>query len=333
VQISDAYRPSTRSQGYVWKNLEADPDFAALSPSQQTQAMALVDGQLPGLLVTMAHDKLGGDSYVQNSVKTLADEHKLETTDKDGHTLLDDLATLPAELLAPAMANLADPGDIQQGNRGTCAATDTEYLLATQQPAEYARVLAGLSAGSVQLRGGETLHPNASSAVADNSGRNAPDRILQGAFMDLGFGQSAFDNNLHQSQDWGGFVDANQHVVQEAGLHYPQIEHLLGQVTGKPYVDGFTRTSDTLSAADRSTVDGLLSGPGPSLVSLSWGQGTHALVVEHTDADSVYLRNPQGNGDKGWGGVDRQRLDSEGHLRMDKDTFYTNLVKVIVPKP
>lgn len=96
-----------------------------------------------------------------------------------------------ARLLGELVANLADPGRINQGLKGTCAVTCIEVHAAERHPAEYARLVAGLCtpAGAVGLRNGEALCRD-EQVLAPHAaeGRRSPvSRLFQVAAMELGY--------------------------------------------------------------------------------------------------------------------------------------------------
>jgi hypothetical protein len=101
---------------------------------------------------------------------------KLQVTDKDGRTTLDNLATLAtqplhaelvkagvsrASILDSAMQEIANPGKVvDQSIYGTCQVTSCQYEIARDDPSEYVRVLAGLAGptGQVPMRNGDALY-------------------------------------------------------------------------------------------------------------------------------------------------------------------------------
>lgn len=85
----------------------------------------------------------------------------------DGKTPLDALAGMaqpgathpkidPKKLIGDTVQEIAIPDAIDQGTRGTCVATATQMKLAMDNPAEYARIAAGLAGpdGKVKLASG-----------------------------------------------------------------------------------------------------------------------------------------------------------------------------------
>lgn len=155
------------------------PNFQRMSPEEQAQVKALL-GQV----------KNRDDFY------KLLDKNRLGHKDR-GATLLQhlhDIATKELargvnrqEVLDGVIGHLADPERIRQGNRNTCAATSIQYMLARQNPNEYARLVSGLvdaRRDSVELADGSPLRRNQSALAEDDSGRNQVDRLLQSGFME-----------------------------------------------------------------------------------------------------------------------------------------------------
>ncbi|MDB5101906.1 MAG: hypothetical protein JWM80_6327 [Cyanobacteria bacterium RYN_339] len=92
------------------------------------------------------------------------------------------------EALAQLVGHLADPQRVQQADHNTCGPTTVQYLLLTRQPAEYARLVAGLLGGEgrVKLQGGQELARVGDSLANDGSGRDDLNRLLQAAMIDQG---------------------------------------------------------------------------------------------------------------------------------------------------
>jgi hypothetical protein len=97
------------------------------------------------------------------------------------------------DILAQPVSHLNDPDTINQSDMNTCGAATVQYLLAKDQPAEYARIVAGLtgSSGQVQLQGGPNMDRVPDSVDRNDGtsglGRDDVERIVQAAFQDHGF--------------------------------------------------------------------------------------------------------------------------------------------------
>ena len=123
----------------------------------------------------------------------------LAETDAKGASLVANLAALGAvkppagapyladELVGQVLAHLAEPAVINQSSRNTCGATTVQYVLATEQPAEYARLVVGLAGeGRVALRGGGAMRLPTGSTDRDDTNRDDVERLVQSAFQHYG---------------------------------------------------------------------------------------------------------------------------------------------------
>lgn len=152
----------------------------------------------------------GLDPAARAALRRMLEEGKLPGA-KDllgGGTLLDNLATLATQppgpgidrkdVLSQAVRAVADPGNITQGNALTCGAATTQIMLARKNPAEYARILAGLSGaeGKVQLAGGNTITRQANWDRSDIPG--GANQLMQTSFMSYAAGgyDAASDTRL-----------------------------------------------------------------------------------------------------------------------------------------
>lgn len=129
---------------------------AALPPDQQRQYQQI-------------KQTLNGNSAAQAQLALLVVDGKAKQTDTQGKTLLDDLARITQgpmtnglssrQVLTDAIADVTDPSTIFQGYKGTCTATSIQSELAQREPAEYARLVAGLATGDgkVTLQDGKTV--------------------------------------------------------------------------------------------------------------------------------------------------------------------------------
>jgi len=185
------------------------------------------------------------------------------------------------QLLRNIMQEAANPGEINQDTKGTCTVTSMQYMLNKQNPAEYLRIMQGLTSagGQVVLRGGETLLRDPGSVAGDNAtNRSASERLFQAAMMELSNGADNYDNvtDLSTSADlsaYGG-LDVGQ---QQAGL-----KALFGQ--------------NFKSETNKAAIEQLLIAHSGQLTyaRLHWGDGGHAVVVEKLKNGRVYFRNPWG---------------------------------------
>lgn len=193
-----------------------------LEPAQQ-QAFKELTPQSRANFQTV-YEKIGG-LYAEQSpyakeashgMRKMLQEHRLEVKDTKGETLIDTLAKRADQPLQEAMqANsqtggilqsvikqVAYPDRVYQGeNTNTCASTALQGILATEDPAEFARIATGLVFdGQVDLQGGANLKLDASKV---NDGADGDRSQLSDAL------QTSFDTFAKQfpaesETDFGG---------------------------------------------------------------------------------------------------------------------------------
>jgi LysM repeat protein len=244
-------------------------------------------------------------------------------------SLLDNLQKLASEPMNAAAADrrgeilgrvIEETGDptwhLDQGNVGECAPTTIQTHLLLNTPAEYARVIAGLSstARSATLADGSHLDaaqndivPNASVTIAgqNNTMQTIPDRrsvterMFQGAIQQYGDrstgGAANFDCNTDQTGLWDNQVANVLHGVYNR-LYTPM-------PPGGQGVGGAVGSSQNQRDGLFTQVkDQLTQGMGPVPVEVIWGannanQGLHELMVTEVRDGRVFFRNPWGSRD------------------------------------
>jgi hypothetical protein len=134
-------------------------------------------------------------------------------------------------LLGELIRNIANPGRITQGLKGTCAATCVEIYLAERDPAEYARLCAGLVTpeGRVKLRNGDELVRDEDVLVVDeHEFRRSPvSRIFQVACMEYSYPELDYHNDVD-----GQFQGTDN---TGTGLSLKAFERLLGAISGESW--------------------------------------------------------------------------------------------------
>lgn len=144
-------------------------------------------------------------------LKTIASSHGPETFKQLAPVLENYLKTPAPGALITAnerktylnnlLQDLAFPEDINQGEKGTCAATAIQIELARRQPVKYLEVATSLANNQpVDLQPtaqGErrTLYPNLTYKGDPDDDRNLSARLIQNSLMNLG--HQAGENNLH----------------------------------------------------------------------------------------------------------------------------------------
>jgi hypothetical protein len=174
-----------------------DTDYAAFQQKHQTQYQNL--SQPDQQTYCDVYKQVGNDQTAQANLATLLANGTLSNKDSQGGTLLSNLKNISTltppdgapytatQVLKETVNNLAQPNTfINQGTAGTCGPTTIEYMLATQQPAEYARIVGGLmdKEGTVTLQGDDRPLARLADAVPeDGRGRSNVDRIFQASLQ------------------------------------------------------------------------------------------------------------------------------------------------------
>ncbi|MGE5706763.1 MAG: hypothetical protein ACM3YO_00385, partial [Bacteroidota bacterium] len=241
-------------------------NLGKLSPEQQRQYLDL-NSQLDG----------AGRAALQ----TLLKDGKLS---KDLLTNLSKLATQPLAagidrkaLLSSTLAQIQDPSKITQGDRQTCVAASAQIVLAKEDPAEYARLVAGLSSpkGEVTLKNGDTLKRE-----KGVNGSNASD-LLQPAMM--------------QYATKGGYDAANDRRLDGAGqgLYTDEQDKLLKALTGKETKAVYGNSPDVLEATKKALDQG--QHPVANLLVKDPATGEtkgHAVTIEEMKDGKVTYLDP-----------------------------------------
>ena len=193
------------------------------------------------------------------------------------------------DLLSDLVQELGNPASINQGNRGTCAATAVEVKLIHDNPAEYVRLVSGLASpeGKAELASGEALARVSGTEADDGSERSIPQRLMAPAFMDLADGDLTYDNanDLHA---------ANGEALSR-GLAPSEVDRLLEgvygeQFTGMDDIRSPRQQRDAWSLLQQATANGE-----EVLAGLNWTSETrHKVVVTGVSGNSVEYLNPMG---------------------------------------
>ena len=264
-----------------------------------------IDGVLPGELDLHGyplppHETL--DQWRQRclaALDTLRESGRFDDRDSRGTSVAEHLAAAAVVPIVPTlercpgrtrlagnlMRNVANPGRINQGLKGTCAVTTVESYLAERYPAEYCRLALGLLAplGEVELRGGGILMRDEESiAWSEGEARRSPiSRLLQVAAMELAYP----DLDYRNVQDGHFDPDSGQSAPQNTGtgVDLDAFDRLLEGATGVRW--------DTLSAKehhiskllaklglDTSAVPELTE-DGPAIIARSAAAGEAAFVT------------------------------------------------------
>ena len=231
----------------------------------------------------------------------------LTTVDGAGQTTLANLAriaqqplnpmaagdTTRSELLTACLRDIVNPNRIDQGDAPTCTVTSMQFELATDEPAEYTRLLAELTGpeGRARMRGGSYLELNAGDAGAGaRDGRSVSDALFQTAAMEFGNGRDAeFDPyagksvNATTGAEQRGLRPAQQTQVlrQLFGVNY-ESKNFLNEAEGARALE-VLRNYDTRGAQNR-----------PVILQIDQGDFNHAVTFERVKDARVYFRDPYG---------------------------------------
>ncbi|MHB8876537.1 MAG: hypothetical protein ACYC8T_22810 [Myxococcaceae bacterium] len=317
------YGPEVAAQ--TQRTLEA---VSRLPPESQARALSLVASSPRSTSATLAAEivtspgfqSLPGDQQAKlcevvgaagfTGLSALAelsqDPARLADKDKDGLTLLDNLAKLAtqpvnADLLAATpgarqqildgvLLEVSNPGKyVKQGGFNTCQVTATQYALVKANPAEYARLMAGLAGpgGQAVMRGGETLELQKEHLDLQGDWRSLSCSIFQGAAMEYSNGIADYDAAT-DTQHLGPFSATglplfleNRLPSQLFGEGYTQSVPLLGNADAQL---GFLAQYDTSTHGAPVLLD--LALPGMDLL--------HIVTFDHVEDGRVYFRNPWG---------------------------------------
>ena len=362
-------------QQELQENPELRERLEKLSPEQRDKfdtlySIGLNEEGTETTLSPAQRDKQWSAQTGRKALTKLLSEGKLGAKDSEGGTLLDNLAGIahqtPAQedgtsldshsIYNQTARQVADPGSIQQGSKGTCSVTTLEHLLATEQPSEYARLVKGLTGenGSVELRDGSPLERDDGVLSGDRSMRSDVSRILQTSFMEKANGSLDYRNDEDHHTNWrkelGAAFGAD---TRRSGLHLEKLGELSGSVFGtefRTHPGGLRGGSDSelVSLIQDTMGSGRMAG-----VSLRWSRedegkyGYHALSVSGIDDEFVYMRNPHGPGSTSNSdsskGVVYQRISDDaaelsgvrnashqGTIRMTRSDFLANLSTLMI---
>lgn len=276
----------------VAKQLEANTKLeeealARLTPEQQEQYRQLAE-------------RTKNDPDARLALQLLLIEGKLtaDPRSNDGKTLLETLAGLTTQelacgidrdaLICDLIQEIAVPSAINQQDKGTCTVTAIQIMLAAQQPAEYARIIAGLASpqGEVRLRNGELIRREPNTDSADGSKRSISSLLWQPAMMEYGNGNLNYDN------------EADKHSDGHSGLYAHEVDRVMEGILGHKVAT--MHTQDVGVDALFASVAGAANAGQPVPVCVRWGvdkDGKHAyheILVTKVENGRVYYTNPWG---------------------------------------
>ncbi|WP_437641791.1 peptidoglycan-binding domain-containing protein [Sorangium sp. So ce854] len=320
VQASGA--PSRHDQAYftdasglpqVVRGAEPDPDAPppavdSVGDSPATPASGALAADRSARLDEVRR-ALGGDARALAALDRLLAAGRLHAG-----ALLPNLATMagvrrdprlvleggidPHLVLAQAIRHVDNPLRVKQGaGRGTCGAGTMEYVLLRVDPAEFVRILDGITreAGEVTLRSGRALRMPRNAIGRDASGRVDIDRLLQSALMNHATAMSwifDYDNPEDNDSFWAA-------LGGDSRVPLGNFTSLFQDVMGGSYTSVSSLLRSGASVAD--DVAGAMGRGEKVPVLLKWDGGHHWVAAEKIERGaggapaSVILRNPVGS--------------------------------------
>ena len=332
-------------QHFESKLLENPKAQAALqkwTPEQRSQLDSLISH--PSMEESFAHT---GRHTPANSIALLPEliaSGRLLDTDKKGKTTLDHLGELQNQpldenlkkgvVVSELLANIHQPGEINQRDRGTCTVTTIEYFHASQQPSDYARLVKELvhDDGKAHFQTGKVCWVNPTGVKEDSSGRSSVDRIYQSSMMQAAYDGRALYNNLNDSFWTIGWT----RQWRDSGLSHEHSGELMAKALGTPTQVMEYEGNQKRFEADIKRAHSL----GQNVfVAMRWSpdaddkHANHALSIEKIEGDKVYLRNPWGDGETGGdSGPPRELIGEKGEVVMSKEDFFARLNGAIRPQ-
>ncbi len=194
---------------------------------------------IKGLSEQLAPQGAGGKQYTHmlRDLAKIKERHGLQAANEVAKTFQDfltrnqpDDGVNAKQLIRNALGDMAFPSNIDQANKGTCAATAVQMKWALENPKTYAQAITKLGEGKTYTtKGGDPLPPNDTWKNDTKDERNFSARIMQNALMDLG-------NNVGVNQDYNSEVDENQSFFNDySGLYSDDTNYALGEVMGADY--------------------------------------------------------------------------------------------------
>jgi hypothetical protein len=230
----------------------------------------------------------------------------LRAADRQGGTLLSNLARLATQpmnsalyssgltrerLLQDVLRDVTNPDHIDQGSAPTCTVTSMQFELARDNPAEYTRLMAGITgpSGAATMAGGGKLALQPDYVIARiGDGRATAEVLFQSAAMEFANGADSFVAKKGISEKADG--------TQYKGLFPGQQTALLQQLFGAKYL---TQSLETPAQA-KAMLDQLrgYSAAGvnrPVLLEVDEGAFNHVVTYEKASGGKVFYRDPYGH--------------------------------------
>jgi hypothetical protein len=252
----------------IRKQLEADP------VAQLALQTLLLEGKLPG------PKEMGGDrkDTTLSNLNRLATQELGEGIDR-------------AKLLADVTQEILIPECLAQKNKGTCTMSALQIQLLQKNPAEYVRLITGLSSknGTIVTVGGDTLKREADSLTTGSS-RTLSQQLMAPALMEMANGKDDYNN----TEDQSGAAAPKEGYY---GLNADQVDVALQSIYGRDFAVENAGSAKEKQAA-RELVETALTNGHSVLVGMQWGEGGHKVLVigseKHNGVDCIRYVNPWG---------------------------------------
>ncbi|MCA9775809.1 MAG: hypothetical protein KC800_03800 [Candidatus Eremiobacteraeota bacterium] len=311
--------------GQIMGQIASDPKYA--------EAWSQLSDNERKALVSLLHGTQN-NGELDSQFLQLVSSGKLLAEDGRGGTVLDHLHQIAQQELAPGVDRkevltqlaglLNDPDSFNQDRQGTCTVTTIGRIQLQENPADFARMIAGLTSkeGSVELANGEKINRHQGSLSDNRSQRTILERLYQDALMEFGNGaETDYDvaNDRHSS---GG-----------SGLGAKGIARVAGAVLGRgvPFtvLENGAKPGGLFHTVFEAELEKYQESGQEMLVGLNpWGSGGHMLSVTEIRDGYVYLSNPWGDGDQGGSNPPREAVPGEdgGRIRMKLEDFLARLM-------
>lgn len=329
-------------QGKLAENLKAQEALQSWNPEQRAQLDGLMTH--PGMEAAFLHTGPHTPTKAMEALPGLIASGRLLSKDKTGKTTLDHLCQLQSQAMeeplqsgvvtSELLANLANPGEINQRNRGTCTVTTIEYFHCAQQPSDYIRLVKELvqKDAKAHFQGGKVCWTNPTGLKEDDSKRSSVDRVYQSSLMQAAYEGRALYNNFNDSFWTIGWT----RQWRDSGLSHQHSGELLEQALGTKHEVMEYEGNQKRFEADILRAHNLGQ---QVFVAMRWSpdkddvHANHALAIEKIEGDKVYLRNPWGDGESGGdNGPPRELTGEHGQVVMSKTDFFDRLNGAIRPQ-
>lgn len=303
--------------------------FSKLSESEQTEFINLVHGT-----------QSGGRAFPP--MVDLLSSGRLMEKDSNGNTVLHHMNTMSNQDMPQGLNRtdtlrhmahvINEPSNFTQDRVGTCTVTSVGREHLRKNPADFARVMAGLTSESGQAttaRGDKINRQQASLSYTDGSGRTSVERIYQDALMDFGNGELSYNPHRDRHEAAGEPFNGTDGRGR-SGLVPKQTRRVVESVLDRDVniVNfGENRNSSWARSDFRSDLQEYTNSDQQMSVGMRWKTGGHRVNVSHIKDGYVYLDNPHGARERAEGDPPREIYAGAkpGQFRMKEDDFYNHL--------